>query len=61
MDTKKKIVILVSIIIGAVFLYFGFSGMSQKRAAEEKAQAIENAIVQDEATASSNGLDNIEE
>lgn len=62
MDKKKISVVIVSIIIGAVFLYFGFSGMMQKKAAEEKAAAIENAVVSKNISAdSSDGLDNLGE
>lgn len=62
MDKKKIIVVFVSVIIGATFLYFGFSGMLQKRAAEEKAAAIENTIVKKNISPdSSDGLDNLSE
>ncbi len=62
MDNKKKIIVLISILIGAAFLYFGFSGMLQKKAAEEKAAAIENTVVKKNITAdSSDGLDNLTE
>lgn len=62
MDKKKFMVTIISVIIGAVFLYFGFSGMLQKRAAEEKAAAIENTIVKKNITPdSSDGLDNLGE
>ncbi len=61
MEKKKIIVIFISVIIGALFLYFGFSGMLQKKAAEEKAAAIENTIVKKNITPdSSDGLDNLE-
>lgn len=62
MEMKKKIIILISVAIGGVFLYFGFSGMMQKKAAEEKAAAIENTVVKRNISAdSSDGLDNIME
>lgn len=60
MDIKKLMVMLISIIIGATFLYFGFSGMLQKRAAEEKAEAIENTVVKKNIDpTTSDGLDNL--
>lgn len=60
MERKKKLVIFVSIIIGSLFLYFGFSGMLQKKAAEEKAAAIENTIVKKNIPDNaSDGLDNL--
>lgn len=62
MELKKKLVILISVVIGAIFLYFGFSGMLQKRAAEEKAAAMETTIVKQNIDPnSSDGLDNLRE
>lgn len=60
METKKKIIIALSVCIGAAFLYFGFSGMLQKKAEEEKNYTIENTIVKKNMSSdSSNGLDNL--
>lgn len=61
MDKKKKLVILLSILVGIVFLYIGFNGIKQKEAdaAAAATKAAEfNQPVDDN---SADALDNIVE
>lgn len=61
MDNKKKLVILLSIIIGIAFLYVGFNGIKQKESADATVQANEAAMTQPADDNSAGGLDNIAE
>ncbi len=61
MDKKKKIVALIGMVIGAVFLILGFKGMYDKAASkgvtmEEAAAAVEAETAN---TVSADPLDNI--
>ncbi len=61
MDKKKKIVALIGMVIGAVFLILGFKGMHDKAASEgltmeEAAAAVEAETAN---TVSADPLDNI--
>lgn len=60
MDNKKKIVIIISILIGAAFLYVGFNGLKQK---ETDTSTTVDETVFDESVDdnSANALDNIAE
>lgn len=62
MEKNKKIVIIISILIGIVFLFFGFSEMQKKKQAEAQRIAIENAVMgTNNDMSSSDGLENIAE
>lgn len=60
MDNKKKFVIIISIMIGAAFLYVGFNGLKQN---ETDISVATDETVLDEPVDdnSANALDNIAE